>query len=54
MGFKENVMNKFKKKEVVVAPVEPESEEGRETWGSGIDFFFSALGYAVGIGKNKF
>lgn len=47
--------NKLKKKKVTVEHVEPvketETEDGRETWGSGLDFFFSALGYA---GKKKY
>ena len=47
-GIKSRVLNKFKKKEKPVK--EEENNGGRETWGSGLDFFFSALGYA---GKNK-
>lgn len=41
-------LNKFKKKKATVEHVEPvePAEDGRETWGSGLDFFFSALGYA--------
>ena len=43
--FKTRILNKYRKKEEPVEPVETKSET-RETWGSGLDFFFSALGYA--------
>lgn len=46
-GIKSQVLGKFKKKP---KPVKDEDSNERETWGSGLDFFFSALGYA---GKQK-
>ena len=39
----ERIKNRFKKKKV---EIEKEDDEGREEWGSPIDFFLSALGYA--------
>lgn len=45
-SLKSRALSVFKKKKAEDADSVHSIEEGRETWGSGIDFFMSALGYA--------
>lgn len=37
--------------ETTVAKSEGKKEKGRDEWSHGLDFFLSALGYAVGVGN---